>query len=166
MTRLAIIGPGLLGGSIALAARRAGGFHVRVWARRDAAATELLQRGIAEIASTDLSLVVRDADLVVLAVPIGAMAELSRRLVSMIPSGTVVTDVGSVKAPVVRELTAIFGERGRFVGSHPMAGSELSGLDAAQAGLFDGAACIVTPDTLSNAAAVSAVHEFWRSWLW
>jgi prephenate dehydrogenase len=163
MTRLAIIGPGLLGGSIALAARRAGGFHVAVWARRAEAVAELEKRAIAEIASTDLATVVRDADLVILAVPVGAMGALARQIAAVVPSGAIITDVGSVKAAVVEELSAIFQQRARFVGSHPMAGSEQTGLEAARAGLFDGAACIVTPDSHSDAAAVAAVHHFWET---
>ena len=163
MTRLAIIGPGLLGGSIALAARRAGGFRVAVWARRSDAVAELQKRALAEVASSDLARVVQDADLVVLAVPIGAMAALARQIAPLVPRGAVITDVGSVKAPVVEELSAIFAEGGRFVGSHPMAGSEQTGLAAAREGLFDEAACIVTPDHRSDAAAVTAVDGFWRT---
>src|SRR5581483_3132242 len=96
MTRLAIIGPGLLGGSIALAARRAGGFHVGVWARRAEMVAELEKRGLADLASADLAAVVREADLVVLAVPIGVMAALVRQILPLVPPGTVITDVGSV----------------------------------------------------------------------
>lgn len=163
MTRLAIIGPGLLGGSIALAARRAGGFHVAVWARRPEAVAELEKRAVAEVASSDLAVVVKDADIVVLAVPIGVMASLARQIVSLVNPGTVITDVGSVKAPVVEELSAIFTKGARFVGSHPMAGSEKTGLDAARAGLFDGAPCIVTPDANSDTAAVVTIHRFWET---
>jgi prephenate dehydrogenase len=163
MTRLAIIGPGLLGGSIALAARRAGGFRVAVWARRPEAAADLEKRGLAEAASTDLSAVVKDADFVVLAVPIGAMASLAAQIAPVVPPAAIITDVGSVKAPVVRELGEVFQKRGRFVGSHPMAGSEQTGIEAARADLFDGAACIVTPDARSEAAAVKAVHGFWKT---
>lgn len=163
MTRLAIIGPGLLGGSIALAARRAGGFQVAVWARRPEAVAELEKRAVAEVASTDLAVVVKDADIVVLAVPIGVMASLAWQIVPLLNPGTVITDVGSVKAPVVEELSAIFTKGARFVGSHPMAGSEKTGLEAARAQLFDGAPCIVTPDAGSDAAAVATIHRFWET---
>jgi prephenate dehydrogenase len=163
MTRLAIIGPGLLGGSIALAARRAGGFRVSVWARRAEAVVELEKRALAEVVSTELAAVVREADLVVLCVPIGTMGALAREIAPLLPPRAVVTDVGSVKAPVVQELGAIFDGRGRFIGSHPMAGSEQTGLDAARVDLFDGAACIVTPDGRSDAGAVAAVRAFWQA---
>ena len=83
------------------------------------------------------------ADLCVLCTPIGAMPSLAQRIAPALSSSATVTDVGSVKAGVVRRLEAILG--GRFVGSHPMAGSEQSGFDAARANLFEGAVCIVTP---------------------
>ena len=163
MKTLAIIGPGLLGGSIALAARRAGGWRTALWARRAAAVAEIAALGIADAASTDLRAVVADADLVVLCVPIGAMPALAREIADAISDRTIVTDVGSVKASVVAELGAIFHGRGRFVGSHPMAGSEQTGIGAARAELFDGAACIVTPDAATDAGALAEVRAFWQT---
>ena len=163
MTRLAIIGPGLLGGSIALAARRARGFDVAVWARRAEVVADLEKRAFAETASTDFAAIVRDADIVVLAVPIGVMAVVARQIAPLVTPGAVITDVGSVKGPVVDELSAIFAQRGRFVGSHPMAGSEQTGLEASRAGLFDGAPCIVTPDARTDAAAVATIRSFWEA---
>jgi len=163
MTRLAILGPGLLGGSIALAARRAGGFHVAAWARRPEAVAEMKKGNFADVASSDLGAVVKGADLVVLCVPIGAMGKLAQQIVPLLESHAIVTDVGSVKGPVVEELRAIFAKSGRFVGSHPMAGSEQTGLAAARTELFDGAVCIVTPDEHTDPGAVVAVHEFWQA---
>jgi len=163
MKSLAILGPGLLGGSIALAARRVGGWRVSLGARRAEAVAEIEARGIADAASTDLRSIVSGADLVILCVPIGAMPALAREVADAISPQTIVTDVGSVKAGVVLELGAIFRERGRFVGSHPMAGSEQTGIGAARAELFEGAACIVTPDASSDAAAVADVCAFWQS---
>ena len=161
MHSLAIIGPGLLGGSIALAARRAGGWRTGLWARRAEAVAEIAALGIADAASTDLRSIVAAADLVVLCVPIGAMPSLAREIADAISPRAIVTDVGSVKASVVAELGAILG--GRFVGSHPMAGSEQTGIGAARAELFDGAACIVTPDVSSDVEAVAEVGAFWKT---
>ena len=163
MTRLAILGPGLLGGSIALAARRAGGFRVAVWARRAEAVAELAKRALADMASTDVTAIVHDADVVVLAVPIGVMAAVAREILPQVPPGAIITDVGSVKGPVVAELGAIFAQRGRFVGSHPMAGSEQTGIEAARPGLFDGAPCIVTPEAHTDAVAVTTIRSFWEA---
>ena len=161
MKSLAILGPGLLGGSIALAARRAGGFRTGLWARRAEAVAEIAALGIADAASTDLRTIVAAADLVVLCVPIGVMPALAREIADAISPRTVVTDVGSVKASVVAELGAILG--GRFIGSHPMAGSEQTGIAAARVGLFENAACIVTPDASSDADAVAEVRAFWQT---
>lgn len=163
MNRLAILGPGLLGGSIALAARRFGGMHVAAWARRPQAVAEMRARDTADIVSTDLQAVVKDADLVVLCVPVGVMGALATQIAPLLSARAIITDVGSVKAPVVDELGRIFTKGGRFVGSHPMAGSEQTGLDAARADLFDDAVCIVTPDDRSDAEAVSAVRVFWQA---
>lgn len=163
MTHLAILGPGLLGGSIALAARTRRGCRVSMWARRAEAVAEAEALGIADFVSTDLHAVVADANFVVLCVPVGAMPALARQVVEAIPADAIITDVGSVKAVVCAELGVIFRERGCFVGSHPMAGSEQTGIAAARADLFQGAAAIVTPDERSEPGAVAAIGEFWAA---
>jgi prephenate dehydrogenase len=163
MHRIAILGPGLLGGSLALKLRALGNCEVRLWARRPEALAEIEQRQCAHFASNDAVEVVRDADLVVLCVPVGAMPELARQIVGGIRPDTIVTDVGSVKASVVTEVGEFFKERGRFVGSHPMAGTEHTGLKAAKADLLEGTTCMVTPVASTNADAVAAVTAFWKS---
>ncbi len=161
--RIAILGPGLIGGSIALALRRLGGSHVTLWARRDDAVREVIASGCADAATADLAAAVKDADLVVLCVPVGVMPGLAASIAKSVRSDCVITDVGSVKATVLAELRPIFRGRGRFVGSHPMAGSEQTGLAAARANLFDGTTCIVTPDADSDGAALASVCDFWKS---
>ena len=157
LRKLAILGPGLLGGSIGLAARhRKIAGKVAIWARRQEAADEAYKLGAADEATTDLNRVVADAELVVLAVPIGAMQALSKQ----IPPGCVVTDVGSVKYPVVNALAGILP---KFVGAHPMAGSEQAGIEAARRDLFENAVCIVTPREDTDKAALNLVFEFWKS---
>lgn len=161
-SRLAIIGPGLLGGSIALAVRRQmPGARIAIWARRQEAVDEVLQKRIADLASTDLREVAADADLIVLCVPIGVMEPLAEKLASFVSPEALITDVGSVKGPVVESLGRIFAGRGRFVGSHPMAGSEQTGIDAADAKLFEGAVCIVTPDGTTRPEDAERTREFW-----
>ncbi len=162
MKKVAILGPGLLGGSIALALHARDGVSVAMWARRAEAAAEVVEKGVAEFASSDLAEVVRDADVVVFCTPVGAMPALARTIAPLIPPGALVTDVGSVKAAVAAELAPIFKGKARFVGSHPMAGSEQAGLDAARAELFVGATCIVTPDADSQTKAVAEVCAFWE----
>jgi prephenate dehydrogenase len=163
MNKLAVIGPGLLGGSIALAARQHASWRVSIWARRPEAVAELRDRGIGDEASTELAAVADGADLVVLCIPIGAMPSVAECLATVIAPRAIVTDVGSVKARVVEELTPIFRERGRFVGSHPMAGSEQTGITAARADLFGGSVCIVTPHEGADPQAVETVGAFWRT---
>ncbi len=163
MKRIAILGPGLIGGSIALALRRLGGGHVTLWARRPEAVGEVIAAGCADAATADLAEAVKEADLVVLCVPVGAMPGLAAGLADAIRGDCVVTDVGSVKAPVLAELRPIFRGHGLFVGSHPMAGSEHTGLAAARANLFDGTTCIVTPEPDTDAAALGEVRGFWKS---
>jgi prephenate dehydrogenase len=91
------------------------------------------------------------------------MPDLARQIADAIRPDTIVTDVGSVKASVVEELSPIFAKRGRFVGSHPMAGTEHTGLQAAKVDLFQGTTCMVTPDAKTDPAAVATVSEFWNS---
>jgi len=157
--RVAILGPGLLGGSLALAlASRAA---VRIWGRRAAAVAALQNHCPMAFASTDLAAVVNNADIVVLCTPIGAMAEIVRRLLVDLKPDAIVTDVGSVKAPVVARLESELGSR--FVGSHPMAGSDRSGIEYARADLFNRAACIITPTPQTDPAALGRIRDFWTT---
>lgn len=164
ISKLAILGPGLLGGSIALATRaRLQGVHIGVWARRQSAVDAVLATGAANVASTELKAIIQDCDLAILCVPVDSMPELARSMAPWLRDGAVVTDVGSVKKGVVAELSAALGERGCFIGSHPMAGSEQAGLEAARADLFEGAVCIVTPEDNSHPNEIAVVERFWMS---
>ena len=135
--------------------------HISIWARREEAVEEIRLRKIAGFASTDLKAVAADADLVVFCVPIGMMGPLAEKMAGFVSPDALITDVGSVKTPVVESLGRIFSGRARFVGSHPMAGSEQTGLDAAHASLFEGAVCIVTPGKNSTPEDVEALRQFW-----
>ncbi len=163
MTRLAVFGPGLLGGSIALAARATGQFEIALWGRRQGAIDEALSRNLADRVSTDAQEIAEGADIAVFCVPIGAMSGLAEQIAPSLLADALVTDVGSVKACVVQALSPIFRGRARFVGSHPMAGSEQTGLAAARADLFEGSVCIVTPEPATDPADVAAVRAFWEA---
>ncbi len=164
LRKLSILGPGLLGGSIGLAARqRKVARRVSMWARRPDAADQAYQLGAADEATHDLAKVIADADLVVLATPIGAMRGLVEQILPNLPAGCVVTDVGSVKYPIVTALSDALAGKARFVGSHPMAGSEQSGIDAARRDLFDNAVCIVTPREDTDKSALQLVYDFWKA---
>lgn len=162
--RISIAGPGLLGGSLALAIRgQFPGVDLRIWGRRESSAEVLREHGF-EGASSDLRTVFDGAELVILATPIGVMEPLARQMTAeaRLADGAVVTDVGSVKMCVVEKLTPIFkGSGAIFVGSHPMAGSEKTGFENASADLFRGARCIVTPLPDSPPESVERVARFW-----
>jgi prephenate dehydrogenase len=164
-TCLAILGPGLLGGSVALAARRRWpALRIQVWARRSGALAGVEALGVADRVTVDLAEVVAGATLVVLATPVETMPDLAAQLAALpLEKGAVVTDVGSVKGFVVERLEPLFaGGTAQFVGSHPMAGSERAGIEAARGDLFDGAACLVTPTAQTEGAAVERVRGFWQ----
>jgi prephenate dehydrogenase len=158
--RVAVVGTGLIGGSVglALAAR---GFEVVGYDRDEQCLTRAKQLGaISEIAAS-LDDAVAAADLVLVAVPVGAIAAT---VVAALDAGaSVVTDVGSVKAPVVAEVEALRpDESARFVGGHPMAGSEQEGVDGSDATLFVGSTWVLTPSANTDERAYSPVLRIVR----
>jgi prephenate dehydrogenase len=163
--KITIVGVGLLGGSIGLAARRAKlAGEVAGFVRRAGSLKDCEKVGALDYATTDLLAAVSNADLVILCTPLAQMAPLTRQLLPALPRGAIVTDVGSVKAGVVHELGAMIRKQGaHFVGSHPMAGGEKMGVGAARADLYAGAVCVVTPSPKANARAVRRVETFWRA---
>ncbi len=158
-----MIGPGLLGGSILLAARQfLPGVRLGVWSRRKQAVERASQLGVVDFTSPNLTEVVAEADLVILALPIQHMAPLAEGFPELGPD-VIVTDVGSTKSSVVSGVGKIVGRLGgRFIGSHPMAGSEKTGIENASATLFQGATVILTPDG-TDEAAVGRLEGFWSA---
>lgn len=162
MNRVAILGVGLMGGSLGLALK-ARGFRgvVSAHARRPETREQALKRGAVDEAHANPEDAVRDADLAVLCVPILAMAGLAERCRPGLRADAVVTDVGSTKSEVgARVREALAGCGAAYVGSHPIAGSEQEGLEAARADLYEGAVVVVTDDGASR-AAVGRVVDFW-----
>ncbi len=133
-------------------------WNVRLWVRSERSAEKALK--LFPTVFTDETETVHGANLCVFCTPIGVMASLAKRIAPALSSAATVTDVGSVKAGVVQQLEPILG--GRFVGSHPMAGSEQSGLDAARANLFQGAVCIITPTANSLPESTRRVRDLWE----
>lgn len=161
---VAILGPGLLGGSIALALReRQPGTRVHLWARRESALEVIRQAGAAHLASTDVADVVKGASLVVLATPVEIMGDLAARIAPHLSAGALVTDVGSVKQTVVASVNTALSGAGTFLGSHPMAGSEKAGFEAARGDLFEQATCIVTPSEGSCHTTVQRLSAWWSA---
>src|ERR1700744_5716033 len=143
---VAILGPGLIGGSLALAlAERGLASKLMIYARSSRALDEIRIAGVEAEMTTNPSEAVREADVVILCVPIEAMAGLVREIRDALKPTALVTDVGSVKGSVARDLAPLLEGRALWIGSHPMAGSEQAGFSAARADLFDGAAVIITP---------------------
>ena len=162
MKSVAILGPGLLGGSIALALRSQPGVEVRLWARRAAALQEARALEIADVVTGNAAEAVEGADTVVLCVPVGAMKEVLLQALPSLAPDALVTDVGSVKKPVCDVLTPLLANRALFIGSHPMAGSEKAGLSAARPDLFLNAVCILTPEPgRTLPAACERAEAFW-----
>ena len=160
--RLAVLGLGLLGGSVALAAKSRGTAARVVGAGRRRHALEAARaRGVVDEVA-DFETAVRGADLVVLATPVHAMPEILRRVAPQLAQGAVVTDVGSVKAPLADTLPGLLPQGVAYVGSHPLAGSHLRGVEHARSDLLEGAPCAVTPTAAVDRASVERVAEFWR----
>lgn len=163
--RIVLVGVGLMGGSLGLALRRRTRARVIGWGPRPAALERAQRRGAVHAASTDPARALSGADVVVLCAPVDALLAAARRIAPWVPPAALVTDVGSVKAPLVRTLAALFpgGARAVYVGAHPMAGSEKSGVENARADLYKGAVCAITPSRGTPAAAVERARAFWRS---
>jgi len=163
--KITIVGVGLLGGSIGLAARqrRLAG-EVAGFVRRAASLKDCEKTGAVNFATTDLLAAVSNADLVILCTPLAQMRSLARQILPALKRGAIVTDVGSVKAGVVRELESIIAKVGaHFIGSHPMAGGEKMGVLAARADLFECAVNIITPTKKSHPTTVRKLERFWKS---
>ena len=163
--KIAVIGVGLLGGSIGLAVRQRGlAGEIAGFVRRPASVADCEQAGALDYATTDLLAAVSGADLVILCTPLAQMPAITTQLLPALKAGAIVTDVGIVKAGVVRDLEKIVDRAGaHFVGSHPMAGAEKTGVLAARAELFVNAVCVVTPTKKSHGPSVAALEEFWKS---
>ncbi len=151
--KITIVGVGLLGGSIGLAVRqRRLAREIAGFVRRAASVKDCEKAGAVDYATTDLLAAVSNADLVILCTPLAQMRSLTEQILPALKRGAIVTDVGSVKAGVVRELESLVQKSGaHFVGSHPMAGGEKMGVLAARADLYANSVCVVTPTKKSNA---------------
>jgi len=161
---IAIFGPGLMGGSLLMALRqRQPQAQLRVWGRRPAALAELQSRGLADFCSSEAAAVATGADAIVLCVPVDKLADVARDCAKAVSPDCLVTDVGSVKGAVTESLGAIFSAGRNFVGSHPMCGSEATGLSAARADLYEKALCVVTPTADSRPEMARAAEALWRS---
>jgi cyclohexadieny/prephenate dehydrogenase len=161
--RMALIGVGLIGASLGLAARRQGLVGEIVGCARKAETREAaLRLGICERVESDPAEAVRDADLVVLCTPLGAYAEIAERIGPHLAAESVVTDVGSTKQAVIRDVGPFIPDHVHFVPGHPIAGTEKSGPEAGFAELFEDRWSILTPPPGTDQHAVDRVRALWE----
>ncbi|QYM78184.1 prephenate dehydrogenase/arogenate dehydrogenase family protein [Horticoccus luteus] len=161
--QISILAPGLLGGSVAQAARARGlAKQIVIWARRPEVRLALRGQPWCDATADSPAAAVRDADLIVLAPPVDRIAPLTAEIADHVAPGALVTDVGSVKAEISRLGHAALSGRAHFVGSHPMAGSAHTGWENASPDLFAHRVCFVTPRPDTDPAAAERVARFWR----
>lgn len=162
MKRLGIIGLGLMGGSLGMAVKQASSeIEVLGYARREENRRRALDLGAADVVSGNPRTLIADADLVVCCLPVLTIPEFLSEFTDAFKDGAVITDVGSTKEMIHRKMTGLFSDRQvAFVGSHPICGSEMKGIEFARADLYQNAVAIIT--TGDNADASAMVSDLWR----
>ncbi len=162
--RVALIGIGLINSSLARVLRREGmAGHIAVCARTRTTLDKAVELGLADSITTDPCIAVQDADLVVLGTPLGTYGDIARNMAPGLKPGCIVSDVGSVKECVFRDVGPHLPEGVHLVPAHPVAGTEHSGPEAGFAELFDDRWCVVTPDKGGDQAALDAICDLWRT---
>ncbi|MCF6180207.1 MAG: prephenate dehydrogenase/arogenate dehydrogenase family protein [Geopsychrobacter sp.] len=162
--RLTVIGVGLIGGSLALALKEAGFVGEVVGCGRGKPNLEVAQKlGIIDRYERDPKRAVEGADLIFLATPVRTLAAVVAEIVPALKPGAIITDGGSVKAEVLREITPLMPEGVHFVAGHPIAGTEQSGAEAAFADLYKGKRCILTPNAQTDTEALEGVTAMWQA---
>lgn len=153
-----IIGLGLIGGSLGLDLKNRG-FEVLGVSRLEQTCNRAIERGVVDRASTDLALL-KTAEIVLICTPIASVAPTIEQLIPHLKPETIVTDVGSVKTPIVNDCAPLWRN---FIGGHPMAGTAEQGIEAAQIDLFKDAAYVLTPTDMTPEIAISKVESIARS---
>ncbi|MDO9273070.1 MAG: prephenate dehydrogenase/arogenate dehydrogenase family protein [Rugosibacter sp.] len=165
LKKVVVCGVGLIGGSFALALKAAGAVgEVVGLGRRQASLVAAQQRGVIDRIASDWADALQDADLVFLAMPVGQMLPVMQALALHLPPDAIVTDGGSTKLDVAAAARIAFGEKiAQFVPGHPIAGAEKSGVEAAQANLFQDKRVVLTPLAENSAARVALVQRAWEA---
>ncbi|MBI3964592.1 MAG: prephenate dehydrogenase/arogenate dehydrogenase family protein [Chloroflexi bacterium] len=158
MAQITIIGLGLIGGSLGLALKRAKTpYEIVGYNRSRENANKAKRVGAVDRIERDLAESVKSADLVIVATPVGVIPEIFRTIATELPQGCVVSDAASTKAQVLAWAGELLPDTVDFVGGHPMAGKETSGIDVAEASLFDGAVYCVVPSTRASQRAIETI---------
>jgi len=160
--RIALIGFGLIGGSIARGARAQGLVgEIVATARSEKTRARVVELGLADRVVETNAEAVKDADLVILGIPVGACGAVAEEIAAHLAPGAIVSDVGSVKGAIVKEMAPHLPPHVHFVPAHPVAGTEHSGPDSGFAELFINRWCILTPPEGTDAGAVEKLRTFW-----
>jgi prephenate dehydrogenase len=160
--QMTILGVGLIGASLARSCRQRKLVETIVGFGRSAGNLKKAQElNIIDSGSTDLKTAVTGSDLIVLCTPVGVLAERIKEMLPFLEDGCIITDAGSVKGAMVDEIDALMPDSIYYVGAHPIAGGEKSGLEASSADLLTGAKCIITPTAKTQADALKRITEFW-----
>lgn len=161
--RIALIGIGLIGSSLARVIRREGlAKHLAIATRRSETLARAEELSLGDSYSTSAAEAARDADLVIVSVPVGASGAVAEEISGSLKPGAIVTDVGSTKSSVIAQMQPHIPEGVHFIPGHPLAGTEKSGPEAGFAELFENRWCIFTPLPDTTPAALEKLSEFWR----
>jgi len=162
--KVTILGVGLIGASFALAMRKHGLCNeIAGHGRKEDNLIRSKEKGIIDSFDLDPSKACAGADLVLFSVPVGSFVDLLIKIKGALKKNAIVSDAGSVKGRLVRDMEALIPEGVHFVGAHPIAGSDRSGIDSAGADLFKGAKCIITPTEKTGEEALAKVTALWQT---
>ncbi|CAN7687162.1 prephenate/arogenate dehydrogenase family protein [Mesorhizobium sp. LjRoot246] len=161
--KIALVGIGLIGSSLARVIRRDGlARHVAISTRSQTTLARARELGLGSSYTTDAKEAVRDADLIIVSVPVGSSGAVAEEIAPALKKGAILTDVGSTKASVIAQMQPYVPDGVHFIPGHPLAGTEKSGPDAGFADLFDNRWCIFTPVPDTDPEALERLSEFWR----
>jgi cyclohexadieny/prephenate dehydrogenase len=162
--KIALIGIGLIGSSLARIIRQEGlAEHISISSRRAETLDRARELGLGDSYSTDMAEAVKDADLVIVSVPVGSSGQVAQAIALSLKPGAVVTDVGSTKASVIAQMQPHIPAGVHFIPGHPLAGTEKSGPDAGFAELFQNRWCILTPPDGTDAGEIARLTRFWEA---
>ena len=162
--KITILGVGLIGASFALALKKNGLCkEIAGFGRNMENLIRAKEKGIIDSFASDPASACHGSDLIILATPAGTFLDLTKKAMPSFKKGAIITDAGSVKGDLVHEIEKMMPDGVYYIGSHPIAGSDRSGIDSADAELFAGAKCIITPTENSNADALRVVTDLWKS---
>ncbi|MBW8909239.1 MAG: prephenate dehydrogenase/arogenate dehydrogenase family protein, partial [Mesorhizobium sp.] len=160
--KIALVGIGLIGSSLARVIRREGlARHIAIATRSASTLKRAEELGLGDSYTTDAREAVRDADLIIVSVPVGSSGDVAAEIAPVLKQGAILTDVGSTKASVIAQMQPHVPAGVHFIPGHPLAGTEKSGPDAGFADLFDNRWCIFTPLPGTEPAALEKLSEFW-----